>query len=774
MDDRKRTEERSTGEVSESHKHGYEPFGRELEILKGIMDSLEDGVCVVSEGHEMAYVNQVIEKRFGPLNGKKCYEYFHGGGGACSWCRAREVLSGKALRWEWCSPVTGHTYDLFDAPIRDAKGNMVRLQVQRNITKRKEMEDSLRESEGRYRRLAENARDLILRISLPGGTYEYVSPASLTITGYSPEEFYASPGLVEKLIHPDWKRHVRDCWCRLLSGEEPPSCEYQIIHKSGAARWLNQRNMLVKDENGIPVAIEGIITDVTERKEAEKALRESEEKYRTIIENSIEGVFQTTPEGRYITVNSALARMFGYDSPEDLIKDVTNIGEQQYVKPEDREKLHQLFRDHGSVQRFEAELSGRDGRKVWISMNARAVRDKTGTILYYEGTTEDITERKNLEAQLRQAQKMEAIGQLAGGIAHDFNNILTTILGYGTLIQMKLAPDDPSKVYLQQMLSASEKAAGLTQSLLAFSRKQSIELKPRRINTLIRGIEKLLKRLVSEDIELKVLHSPEDICVMADTSQFDQVLMNLVTNARDAMPTGGSLTIKAGLTRIDSRFIASRGWGKPGAYALISVSDTGCGIDTKMKEKIFEPFYTTKGSGKGTGLGLAIVYGIVKQHNGFIDLESEPGTGTTFHVYLPATRAGGEEPNGFVEKAKGGEETILIAEDNPDVRTLNRLVLAEAGYTVIEAADGEEAVKRFMEQKDAISLLILDVVMPKKNGKEAYDEIRKAKPGVKVLFTSGYTGDVVLEKGLRETADFASKPLSPGDLLHKIRQVLDK
>jgi len=396
---------------------------------------------------------------------------------------------------------------------------------------------------------------------------------------------------------------------------------------------------------------------------------------------------------------------------------------------------------------------------------------------YADGIFSDITEYKRLEAQLRHAQKLEAVGQLVGGIAHDFNNVLTAIIGFAGILQMKMKREDPLTVNVEQVLEAAERGASLTQSLLVFGRKQSINTVPVDIAELIKRMEKLLVRLISEDIQLKTVIQDPELVVIGDSVQIEQILINIVTNARDAMPNGGTLTIDVHREKLDKEFTKTHGYGKPGAYALISVSDTGIGMDEKTRARIFEPFFTTKEVGKGTGLGLSIVYGIVKQHNGFINAYSETGKGTTFKIYLPLLR-------GAVEKVKPadvaasiiiGTETVLIAEDDDSVRKISKKLLETFGYTVIEAVNGEEAVKRYMENKDNIRLLILDVIMPKKSGKEAYEQIREVSPGIKTLFMSGYTADVIQTKWIVEKGlDFISKPSSPTDFLRKIREVLDK
>jgi len=385
-------------------------------------------------------------------------------------------------------------------------------------------------------------------------------------------------------------------------------------------------------------------------------------------------------------------------------------------------------------------------------------------------------EQEKLHAQLLQAQKMEAVGQLSGGIAHDFNNILTAIIGYGNLLKMQVEKDSTLSTYMKYILDSAERAANLTQDLLAFSRKQVINPKPINVNEVIKGAEKILLRLIGADVELSTHLSDKDLIVMADSVQMEHVLMNLATNARDAMPGGGNLLISSDFTEIDERFINMYGYGKKGKYAVITVSDTGVGIDEQTKNKIFEPFFTTKEVGKGTGLGLSMVYGIVKQHNGFINVYSEPGKGTTFKLYLPLIHAKIADTEGIeLPISKRGIETILIAEDDAMVRKFMREVLEDAGYTVIETKDGEDAIDVFIENKDRIKLLILDVIMPKKNGKEVYETLKESNPYIKAIFTSGYSADILHKKGIiSEGPEVILKPVSSDKLLRKIRDLLDQ
>jgi signal transduction histidine kinase/CheY-like chemotaxis protein len=390
-----------------------------------------------------------------------------------------------------------------------------------------------------------------------------------------------------------------------------------------------------------------------------------------------------------------------------------------------------------------------------------------------------VTEKEQLSKQLLQAQKMEAIGTLAGGIAHDFNNILTAIIGYAYLILLKTTEDDPLNSHTRQIQQAAERAAELTQGLLAFSRKQVLVPRALNLNEVVAQLHKMLRRLIMENIDLHQSQSLGELVVMADRVKIEQVLMNLVTNASDAMPNGGRLDINTSCITLNSEFLHTHGYGVPGEYACISVSDTGCGMDENETKKIFEPFFTTKEVGKGTGLGLSIVYGIVKQHDGYINVSSEPGKGTTFTIYLPLIKslidqnpAAGIADNSLLP---GGTETLLLAEDDPAVGNFHRTLLEGVGYRVITATDGQKALEKFVRHENEIDLLVLDVIMPKMNGKQVFDIIGKSKPGMNALFLSGYSADVLDKAGITpQQGSHMFKPVNPGELLRRVRQMLDQ
>jgi PAS domain S-box-containing protein len=511
--------------------------------------------------------------------------------------------------------------------------------------------------------------------------------------------------------------------------------------------------------------------DVTDIVMLEKQLSNVKDRYQKLYDDAPDMMHSCDRNGNIIICNKTEAKALGY-APEELI----GRPQADIIAPEEREACMGKMAFLINTGFFEGErtLIAKDGRRIPVFIRAKAVYDDTGAFLMTDAILRDITEKKNLEAQLLQAQKMEAVGLLAGGVAHDFNNVLTAVVGYGTLLLAHTEKDAVAHTYVERVLSAAERATSLTRSLLAFSRKQIINPKPVRLGDVVTNLEKILAKVIGEDIELRVFLSPHEASVMADSGQIDQALMNLATNARDAMPEGGILVIETELVEFDQDYVRRHAFAEPGKYMLISMTDTGQGIDAKTRDKIFEPFFTTKDVGKGTGLGLSMVYGIVKQHNGYINVYSELGKGTTFKIYLPAIERVAEKlDTAVLPPVVGGSETILIAEDAVMVSDLAKNILEEFGYQVIVAGNGVEAVERY-KANPGIALLILDVVMPGKNGKETFAEIRSMKPDAKAIFMSGYTANIIHKKGILDVGtEFISKPFSPSAFLRKVREVLD-
>jgi two-component system, cell cycle sensor histidine kinase and response regulator CckA len=509
------------------------------------------------------------------------------------------------------------------------------------------------------------------------------------------------------------------------------------------------------------------------KQDAERRLRASEEKYRSIFDNAIEGIFQTTPDGRFLTANRAMARMLGYDSPEELLGSVQNIESQLYVDQERRKEFTRRLSEHGFVQGFEAEIFRKDGTKGWGSLSSRAVKDAHGKLLYFEGRAEEITERKRLEEQFRQAQKMEAIGQLAGGIAHDFNNLLTVINGYSALLVDNRDPDDPDTEALAEIRNAGERAAVLTRQLLAFSRKQLLQLQVIDLNSLVTELAKMLRRLIGEHIVLNVDTDPTLDLVKVDPRQFEQVLLNLAVNARDAMSSGGTLTIGTQNVRLAASDAERFAGMRPGRYVRLWVSDTGHGVPEAIASRIFEPFFTTKPLGEGTGLGLAVVHGIVRQNGGHIELDSEIGVGTTFNIYIPVAEGSVASPRPSSQTGMPkGHETILLVDDDEGVRALAASVLRSSGYAVLEAADGPEALSVARRYPEAIQLLLTDMGMPYMTGRQLAHVLRAERPDVRVLFVSGYAAESS-GPAPGSTEHWLAKPFAPLTLALTVRQILD-
>jgi PAS domain S-box-containing protein len=638
-------------------------------------------------------------------------------------------------------------------------------------------EESLRESEERFTYAIDATRDGLWDWDIAADK-GYFSPAYYRMLGYEPDEFAATSHSWVDFLHPgDRERALKannDC---IENKTDSFDVEFRMKSKTGEWVWILGRGKAVaRDAGGRATRMVGTHVDITERKVAEERIRDSEFRYRTLFELESDAIFLIGNEnGDIIEVNETASILYGY-SREELIR-LRNVDlsaePDQTRQATKNERTVIPVRWHrkkdGTV--FPVEIKARHiswrGRPVHIA----SIRDISDRMRSEE-------ERKALENQLFQSQKIEAIGQLAGGVAHDFNNILTVIFGYSDILLKNIEPGNPLRTSVENIVGSATRAADLTRGLLAFSRKQVLDSRPVSIEEVVTDIQKILARVVREDIEFRTIFPDDVLTVHADKGQMGQVLINLVTNAVDAMPDGGALTIRVEPYAMDAAFIEKQGVGNPGDYACISVTDTGNGMDEAIREKIFEPFFTTKETGRGTGLGLSIVYGIVTQHNGFITVESEKGVGTSFFVYLPLV--GGQVPETVSDAPRdftvvSGRETILLAEDDEIVREMDEITLSEAGYRVVAARDGEDAVTKFKENRPGIDLLVFDVIMPKKDGKAAYEEIKRLQPDIKVLFMSGYTRDIIDRKGVAEDdVFFLVKPFKPFDLLKKTRALLDR
>ena len=521
------------------------------------------------------------------------------------------------------------------------------------------------------------------------------------------------------------------------------------------------------------VLVSSTIRDVTQRKRVEDALRQSEAAFRGMVEGTY-GVYRAAPDGTILMANAALAPMLGYDSEKELVSLnlVTDIFERG-------EYSSSLFEQPGSRKQFsrhETHWRRKDGKIITVEISGRPVSDDAGNLLYFEVIVEDVSHQRGMEHRLRHIQKMEAIGRLAGGIAHDFNNLLGVITGYSEMLLDKLGSEPKLSALITHVLKATERGSALTRQLLAFSRQQVLEPRVINIQEHFNGIVQLLRRVLGEDIRLNLDAGEQPIRLRADAAQLEQVIMNLVVNARDAMPSGGNLSIEISRAHLDAEYCRHNPDTRPGSYLLVSVSDTGCGMSPEVLSRVFEPFFTTKESGKGTGLGLATVYGIVKQSGGHITVYSEVSHGTTFKVYLPLTEEAVSQPEmaspgGIVPN---GTETILLVEDEDSLRELTHKYLTEKGYSVLVASDSDSAIAAAEKAQHRIDLLLTDVILPGSSGVQLAQRLATKNSQIRVLYISGYTADAIVHHGGHDpNFAFLSKPFSLPTLARKIRSILD-
>jgi PAS domain S-box-containing protein len=687
-----------------------------------------------------------------------------------------EVLPAIMREGQWHGELELRTADGRSLPtdenyflIRDMHGQPCYLaDILTDISERKRAQDALR---GRNQFISSLLRAIPVAVFFKDkeGRYTGCNDEFSRIMGVSSEEIQG------RTVHELWPSEFADTYHRmdleLMRERKHQVYEFQVKDKDGCTRPVLFAKDVFLDAAGEVEGMVGAFLDISDRKRAETALRESELRYRTLFEAAGDAIF-ILKEGRVFDCNARTLELFGRSrdqiigsSPHKFSPPLQPDGRRSRDKAMERYRVALA----GEPQFFEW-LHGRpDGTLLTTEVSLNRI--ELAGEAYLLAIVRDVSERKRLEEQLLQAQKMEAMGVLAGGVAHDFNNILSTIVGYGSLLRMRLEGEEQLKGYVERILASGERAASLTSSLLAFSRKQESQLRPVDINAIIHGFHRILARLIGEDLDLRLNLAPGSLTADADPRQIEQVLMNLVTNSRDAMPRGGELKISTATASLG----ADAGGVPAGSYALIRVADSGEGMDAGTQTRMFEPFFTTKEAGKGTGLGLAIVYGIVQKHKGFIQVDSAPGRGTTFTVYLPLSAAAqGEAPAQPRQEIPRGSETILLVEDDPAVRQVTRTMLEEFGYTVIEATDGVAAQFVFREHGERIDLVVCDLLMPRLNGRETLAGLRRLKKDLRAIFITGYAADVIAEKGLADLGSrLLMKPLNPALLLQEVRAALD-
>lgn len=639
----------------------------------------------------------------------------------------------------------------------------------RDVSGRRQIEDELRQSNEKYTRMIQSSPDAITLRTLPDRRYLEVNEGFCRMTGYTPEEVIGKTSS-ELNVWADPEERGATLQKVLREGEVHEE-EFRFRTKSGEIRFGQLAAVTVAVGN--QQCMLSVSRDITERKHAEEEVRRSEANFRSLVHDAPFGILKVTLEGRILQANPALANMLGYASEEEVCN--LNMERDVYHDPKQRQRLLEEHSQKKDFHKVEVQWKRKDGNVITALLNGRRVAGPDRTQTYFEEFAEDITQRRILERQLFQSQKMEAIGRLAGGIAHDFNNLLGVVLGHTEILEEAAGRDRRLQRSVEAIQSATQRAAALTTQLLAFSRKQMVEPRILDLNVAVREIEKLLRRVIGEDIELMIRVQPGVGTIQIDPGQLDQILMNLVVNARDAMPNGGKLIVETSSVTLDDSYVGQHLGAAAGPFVLLSISDTGCGMDQETLLHIFEPFFTTKEKGKGTGLGLSTVYGIVKQCGGYIMAYSEPGRGTTFKVYFPHATGIPDSRRASDRRAEvpGGQETVLLVEDETALRELTRGLLETAGYTVLEAANVEDAI-RLAESARKIDLLLTDVVMPGMDGHELSRRLTSSSPSLKVLYMSGYTDDVIVHKGvLNRGTTLLQKPFGRAGLLGKVRQVLD-
>jgi PAS domain S-box-containing protein len=742
---------------------------------RALLEAAPDAMVIVNQAGEIVLLNLQAEKQFGyhrnELVGEKVTRIIPEGfaerliaDGLRSAAEALAQQIGTGIE------LTGRRrngsefpIEIMLSPFENAEGILVTAAI-RDISIRKNAEKHLAQMEGRYRGLLEAAPDAMVVVN-QGGEIVLLNLQAEREFGYRRDELVGQKvkniipkGFAERLI-ADGTRSAAEA----LAQQMGTGIELVGRRRDGSEFPIE---IMLSPLDGVDgILITAAIRDITERKKREYDLSS----LAAVVESSHDAIIGLTPDGIILTWNYGAGRIYGYSAAEAVGRSI------QFLSPADRTaespKLMEKVHRHETVEPFETVRVKKDGTHIQISLTLSPIENADGQVVGISTVARDVTESKNLEEMLRQAQKMEAVGQLAGGVAHDFNNLLGVILGYTGLMLDRLSPEDINRKGIEEIQKAGDRAALLTRQLLAFSRKQVLQPKVLDLNAVVAGTEELLKRLIGEHIELRVVLDPALGRVKADAGQLEQIIMNLAVNARDAMTPGGKLTIETMNAEPDEEESAVY----QGPRVMLSVTDTGCGMDAKTRDRIFEPFFTTKEFGKGTGLGLSTVYGIVKQSGGSVWVYSEVGIGTTFKVYLPCVSPVPESAllGDKLEKVEGGSQTILIVEDEAALLQVTRQSLEAVGYVILAAQSPAEAIRISENHLGPIHLMVTDVIMPGMNGAQLATHLSAPRPEMRVLYVSGYTDDTIVRHGVLDPGlAFLQKPFSPKALARKVGEVL--
>ena len=739
-------------------------------LSQTLVRALPFGFDIVAPDGTVLFVSERQEQLLGQdAVGKKCWDVYRDDRTQCDHCPLRQgVAPGETAMITSAGVLGGRTFQIYHTGLF-WEGQPAALEIFHDVSAITRAEERRLSSEAKLQLLIDQVPALLwtidtdLRFTSSGGA----ALAGLDlrpgqVVGMTLYKYFGTddPAFEPIAMH----RHAMETGDRVSYDFEWADNSYEVLLEP------------LRDPRGKITGCIGIAVDVTERKLADEVLRQSEGKYRGLVEHANYGIYRSSPEGRFLAVNPALVEMLGYGSAEELMG--VDMEQDVYAHPSERPGLVEHYRERGRIDNLELEWKRKDGHTITVRVSGRPMHDAEGDLEFFEMIVQDVSQQRRLEAQLRQAQKMEAIGQLTGGIAHDFNNLLSVITLNAQLVAAALEAT-PADVLpeLEDIQEAARKATTMTQQLLGFSRHADLRMVPTDLTRVVTKLSSMMRRVLPENIAIRIDAEEAVHAVRADAGAVEQMLLNLATNARDAMPGGGRLRIEVTERDVQEVTLASHPWITPGRYVCVRVRDSGIGMDEETRSKIFEPFFTTKAPGVGTGLGMAMVYGLTKQHGGFVTVLTAPGKGTTVELYFPVVGEAARPLDSVepLDRVRGGSETILLVEDEDTLRRSAKRVLEKFGYAVLVAADGQEGLELFRAHRAEIDLVVSDLVMPRVGGAQLHRALQQEGESVRFLLSSGYIGR---ESGGHEPLDpsipMLHKPWALRDLLTRIRELLDQ